>query len=104
MPRKMQFHGRTNLSKIDIEIVINIRDRSISEAKIKGNPDETEVEAKVSDLNLAIKFKSNRGLNIKRGSLFWFGNRVMSLLVFSMALRLLTTLPVASLVLCSATG
>jgi len=39
-------------------------------SKITGNLVETEVEAEVSALNILVTMKSNRGLNIKRGSLF----------------------------------
>jgi hypothetical protein len=39
-------------------------------SKITGNLDETGVEAEVSALDISVTLKSDRGLNIKRGSLF----------------------------------
>jgi len=39
-------------------------------SKITDNLNETEVEAEVSALNFVITLKSDKGLNIKRGSLF----------------------------------
>jgi hypothetical protein len=39
-------------------------------SKITGNLDETEDEAQVSAFGRAMTFRSDKGLNINRGSLF----------------------------------